>query len=60
MCGNRISLWERMAMTPQQFYDLLNIELITLIFGLGIFSFVAGHAAGTAISVIRKFTHMAT
>ena len=47
-------------MTPQQFYDLLNIEVLSLVFGLGAFAFVAGHAAGTAISVTRKFSHMAT
>ena len=47
-------------MTPQDFYDALNIELLTLIFGLGMFAFVAGHAAGTAISLTRKITHMST
>lgn len=47
-------------MTPTEFYLLINIELFSFIFGLGMFAFVAGHAAGTTISTTRKITHMST
>ena len=47
-------------MTPEQFLDALHIEVISTVFGLLCFAFVAGHAAGTAIGATRKITHMAT
>lgn len=47
-------------MTPEQFLELLHIEVISIVFGLLCFAFAAGHAAGTAIGFTRKITHMAT
>ena len=47
-------------MTPEQFFNSLHIEVISTVFGLLCFAFVAGHAAGTVIGFTRKVTHMAT
>lgn len=47
-------------MTPDIFFESLHIEVISTVFGLLCFAFVAGHAAGTAIGATRKITHMAT
>lgn len=47
-------------MTPEQFFNMLHIEVLSTVFGLLCFAFAAGHAAGTAIGVTRKITHMAT
>lgn len=47
-------------MTPEIFLNSLHIEVISTVFGLCCFAFVAGHAAGSAIGVTRKITHMAT
>lgn len=47
-------------MTPQEIFQLLEIEVFGTVFGLCMFAFAAGHAAGTTIGVTRKITHMAT
>ena len=51
---------ECLAMTAQEFYDLINLDVFALVFGLSLFAFAAGHAAGSAIGVTRKITHMST
>jgi len=47
-------------MTAQLFVDLINLEVFGIVSGLGIFSFVAGHASGTTVGFTRKITHSAT
>jgi uncharacterized protein YjaZ len=47
-------------MTPETFVSLVDLDLFSLIFGLGAFSWAAGYAVGYVLMMVRKLTHMST